>query len=172
MGLSIHLHFNLDVSVNSINIIIWYADILFSFIVPLHNIGLSLVRQLSPENRAISYTFGHKSNFCMVVDIGQTRNSSRENPKFSAAILDFDRHIGFWHLRIKICLSWEPSSLKYHVIPLFIGFHGQQIQWWHYICDSMQLRRETSISALWNTQIHDPFCWIGRRTTKYVYLVN
>ena len=26
----------------------------------------------------------------MVVDIGQTKNSSRENPKFSAAIVDFD----------------------------------------------------------------------------------
>ena len=86
-----------------------------------------LVRQLSPENRPISYTFGHSLIFCMVVDIGQTKNSSRENPKFSAAILDFGRHLEFWHSRMKICLRWEVLSLKYHVIPLFIGFRWRQI---------------------------------------------
>ena len=42
---------------------------------------------------------------CMVVDISQTKNSSRENPTFLTAILDFGGHLGFWHSRIKICLS-------------------------------------------------------------------
>ena len=65
--------------------------------------------------------------FCMVVDISQTKNYSRENPKFSVAILDFGGHLGFWHSQIKICLSWEPLSLKYHVIPLWIGFRGWEI---------------------------------------------
>ena len=104
----------------------------------------------------------------MVVDIGQTRNSSRENPKFSAAILDFGGHLGFRHSRINICLSWEPASLKYHVILLFIGFHGWQIQWWHYFGDSVQLRRVTSISALWSPWIHVPFLlnWSDSRLGK------
>ena len=82
--------------------------------------------------------------FCMVVDIVQTKHCSRKNQKFSAAILDFGPHFGFWHSRMKICLSWEPLSVKYHVIPLFIGFRGWQIQWWHYFGDLMYLRRVTS----------------------------
>ena len=73
--------------------------------------------------------------FCMILDISQTKNSSRENPKI------FDRHLGFWHSRMKR----ESLSLKYHVIPLFIGFCGWQIQWWHYFGDSLQMRRVTSI---------------------------
>ena len=103
----------------------------------------SIVRQLR------SAWVTHLSTiFWMVVNIGQSKNSSRENPKFSAAILDFGGHLGFWHSRIKICLSWEPSSLKYHVMLLFIGFPGWQIQWWHHFGDSVQLIRATSISGL------------------------
>ena len=37
----------------------------------------------------MSYIFEHKFHFCMMVDIGQTKTSSRENPKFAAPILDF-----------------------------------------------------------------------------------
>ena len=41
-----------------------------------------------------------KSHFCKVVDQGQTKNFIRENSNFSASILNFDRHLGFWHSRI------------------------------------------------------------------------
>ena len=58
----------------------------------------------------------------MVVDIGQTKHYSRKSPKFSAAILYFGRHYRIWHLRMKMCFSWEPLSLKYHVIPLLQVF--------------------------------------------------
>ena len=57
-----------------------------------------------------------------MVDIGQTKTSSWENPKLLAAILDFGHHLAFWHLPITICFSWEPSSLKYHAMHLFYNF--------------------------------------------------
>ena len=65
---------------------------------------------------------------CMVVGIANAKKSSRDNPKFSAAILDFGGHLGFFDKeKIQNILGVNIGRI-YRVIPLFICFRCRRVQ--------------------------------------------